>query len=427
MKRGLGIECELNGEKGYSIPICLLDFKKPYCGCEGQFDMRSCPYGIITGRPDKCRNSAVLKCCVEKCQSALDLVILMDSSGSIGTTDFKKEQDFVIKLVSNLKIGLNDTRVAIINFNSRPYLIANFLNSTDLNKVSAIVNGIVYNGGATYTYDALRMANEQVLQENKGMRPVEQGVPKVVVVITDGASQDMKKTLAEAKRIKDRGYSVISVGVGKDINLVELIGIASTPADQYNVADFNQILLILSSLSKTTCQQPAPVITETEISSKVEKNSYKYYKYNLDDLTEDPSEKNKFTIELKELSGECELFYSFVEENPKSDDEFINSNSIKPDKDENFIEKILQRFKRSQQISDSTNKKSKLYQITRPNAPPNEVLYFSVKGLDTNNEFQVYVYNKTVVYNRSCSLKTENLNFFIFFTIFMGFFSLRQF
>jgi hypothetical protein len=36
MKRGQGIECDVQGHgKGYAVPICLTDFKKPYCGCDG--------------------------------------------------------------------------------------------------------------------------------------------------------------------------------------------------------------------------------------------------------------------------------------------------------------------------------------------------------------------------------------------------------
>ncbi len=72
-ERAKGIECKISTETeiGYAIPICLTDFKKPYCGCEGVFDMRSCPYGLSG---TKCRSSSLIKCCVEKCNKQLDLV-----------------------------------------------------------------------------------------------------------------------------------------------------------------------------------------------------------------------------------------------------------------------------------------------------------------------------------------------------------------
>ncbi len=59
MKRGQGIECSLkSGEKGYAVPICLLSFKKSYCGCEGKYEIQSCPYGKTSN--GICRNSAII-------------------------------------------------------------------------------------------------------------------------------------------------------------------------------------------------------------------------------------------------------------------------------------------------------------------------------------------------------------------------------
>ena len=73
MKRGQGVRCNIVSEKeaGYAVPICLLDFKRPYCGCEGKFDTKSCPYGLSG---NKCRSSSIIKCCIEKCNNQLDLV-----------------------------------------------------------------------------------------------------------------------------------------------------------------------------------------------------------------------------------------------------------------------------------------------------------------------------------------------------------------
>ena len=60
MKRGEGVTCELKDKTiGYAVPICMLDFKKPYCGCEGRFEIRTCPYGRSSN--GQCRNSAIIK------------------------------------------------------------------------------------------------------------------------------------------------------------------------------------------------------------------------------------------------------------------------------------------------------------------------------------------------------------------------------
>jgi len=145
MKRGQGVPCQLDdGQFGYSVPICLADFKKPYCGCEGSFEIQSCPYGRSN---DVCRNSAIVKCCVEKCYTNLDLVILMDESGSITVEDFKKEKKFVIDVLENLDIGINKTRVSIVRFSNLPRVVLNLDNTKSKEELIKLVNNLKSAGG----------------------------------------------------------------------------------------------------------------------------------------------------------------------------------------------------------------------------------------------------------------------------------------
>lgn len=95
----------------------------------------------------------------------------MDSSGSIGENDFKKMKEFVIEIFKNLEIGLDYTRVALINFNSSPFEIFNFLNFKDFNNIKNLIDNIIYNGGGTDTAAALNLTNNEILIESKGMRP----------------------------------------------------------------------------------------------------------------------------------------------------------------------------------------------------------------------------------------------------------------
>lgn len=243
MKRGRGVECEIGNKEGYAVPICMLDFEKSYCGCEGETEMRGCPYGFTLD--GQCRSSNIIKCCIEKCSSSLDLVIVMDSSGSIGYNNFKVQKTFVKNLLKGLNLGRDLTHVALINFNTRVHLLIDFLNFTDYETTAQIIDNIFYDGGYTYTADALRTANLQVLQEDRGMRPVESGTPKVVLVITDGMSSNRTATLIEAGRIKDRGFDIVTVGIGKEIDMDELVDMASSPNDQYFIEEFDKLYIIL--------------------------------------------------------------------------------------------------------------------------------------------------------------------------------------
>ena len=100
----------------------------------------------------------------------------MDSSGSIGASNFTKMQEFVIKIFQNLELGSNRTRVALLNFNSNVFELFNFLNFNDITNIKNIIQQINYNGGSTNTAGALKTANEDILQENNGMRPGQQNI-----------------------------------------------------------------------------------------------------------------------------------------------------------------------------------------------------------------------------------------------------------
>jgi hypothetical protein len=179
---------------------------------------------------------------------------------------------------------------------------------------------------------------------------------------------------------------------------------ASTPNDVYKVDDFDKVLLILSSISRTACLQPAVVTEEKEVKSTVEQNTYKYFKLPLEQkqtnlsLNQNVTYLDRFTIELEILNGNTNLFYSFDNENPKSDQDYIQIAPLK-EPDMNFIEKnVLAKSS----VSDGSNKK--FFQVKRPENKT--LLYFGVKGYKENNEFQIYVYNRTV--NSSFSFHTNS-------------------
>jgi hypothetical protein len=172
-----------------------------------------------------------------------------------------------------LEIGLNETRVAIINFGTNVQVVGNFLQFEDKNMLLNTISSINYLNSNTNTAGALAEADNNILQESAGMRPFDKGVSKVVIVLTDGASNvNAAMTIPNANKIKNRGINIISVGIGNQLNQQELEGIASTIDDVYNVNDFDKIGLILEGLVKSACQQPVIVEQEQEIQATVKKD-----------------------------------------------------------------------------------------------------------------------------------------------------------
>ena len=339
----------------------------------------------------------------------------MDASGSIGDIDFIKEQQFVKALINNLEIGENASRVSIIAFSNYAQILLNFAQGISKDVLTNAVDNFWYSGGmlekkifnfltflqdsillgGTNTAEALNVANNVILTEENGMRPLKEGIPKVVLVITDGESNDRSETLIEADKIKMREFNIISIGVG-NINRDELLAMSTTADDFYFVENFNKILDIIKGIARTTCQQPAEIDQNNEVVNEVLKDSYKYYKFPLSTLENNQTLRSKanqgYLIKLEILSGMSELFYSFEDKTPKSNNDFVQ-NSDNSDRDDNFYETYLKRAKR-----DSS--KVKFYEINLQNN--SETLYISVRGMaDGLNEFRIQILDHKIDKNTS--------------------------
>jgi len=106
-----------------------------------------------------CRNSAIIKCCAEQCYTDLDLVVLIDSSGSINSADkanFDRVRNFTKAIVGSFELGENKTRVAIINYSKRAQVEISLLNGTSLQRVVKAIDEMTYLNSKLYSLHILR-------------------------------------------------------------------------------------------------------------------------------------------------------------------------------------------------------------------------------------------------------------------------------
>ncbi|XP_048666616.1 collagen alpha-1(XX) chain isoform X10 [Marmota marmota marmota] len=118
-------------------------------------------------------------------------------------------------------------------------------------EVLAAVRGLRYKGGNTFTGLALTHVLGQNLKPSAGLRPE---AAKVVILVTDGKSQDDVHTAARV--LKDLDVDVFAVGV-KNADEAELKVLASQPLDitVHNVLDFPQLATLAGLLSRLICQK----------------------------------------------------------------------------------------------------------------------------------------------------------------------------
>jgi len=69
------------------------------------------------------------------------------------------------------------------------------------------------------------------------------GIPKVVIVFTDGGSNDKQATQDEAFLLRKSGVTIIVIGIGNWIDMMELNNMASFPYQS------NRLLISFTNLS----------------------------------------------------------------------------------------------------------------------------------------------------------------------------------
>ncbi|XP_041812046.1 collagen alpha-1(XIV) chain isoform X3 [Chelmon rostratus] len=165
----------------------------------------------------------------EVCKAAkADLVFLVDGSWSIGDDNFLKIIRFLYSTTGALdQIGPGGTQVAIAQFSDDARTEFKLNSYSDKERLLDAINKISYKGGNTKTGRAIQHVKENIFTAEGGVR---RGIPNVLVVLTDGRSQDDVNKVS--KEMQMEGYIVFAIGFA-DADYGELVSIASKPSDRH--------------------------------------------------------------------------------------------------------------------------------------------------------------------------------------------------
>jgi len=120
-----------------------------------------------------------------------DIIFVLHDGGSVGTADFGLLKSFLSQLVDTLDIERSNTRVGLVTFSSK---VGNTIDLNDHLSVAGLQSAIStlnYSGGSTNTAAALDYVRTVMLTSAAGDRS---DVPNVVVVLTDGPSDNIADT-----------------------------------------------------------------------------------------------------------------------------------------------------------------------------------------------------------------------------------------
>uniref|UniRef100_UPI00358F6486 LOW QUALITY PROTEIN: collagen alpha-4(VI) chain-like n=1 Tax=Myxine glutinosa TaxID=7769 RepID=UPI00358F6486 len=181
-----------------------------------------------------------------------DLIFLIDGSWSIGNTNFEMIRSFLFTLVKGLDVGPDKVQVGMVQYSTDPR--TEFLLKTYSNKMALLdrIRKFSYKGGSTNTGLGIEFLMQNHLIEAAGSRKA-RGVPQVVIVVTDGESQDDVEK--PSTRLQYGGVKVYVIGI-KNANKKQLDIMASKPTEKfvYFVKDFSALGSITDGVLQTVCK-----------------------------------------------------------------------------------------------------------------------------------------------------------------------------
>ena len=172
---------------------------------------------------------------------ALDLYIVLDSSKSIGRQSYEEAKTFLGDLVSGFTISKNNVHVGLVIYGSDARLIFGLKHSYNKDEILSSIQSVEYLESSTATGDAIRLMTTTGFTEEHGVRASDGAIPRVAIVLTDGASDNGQNVLGAAQSARERSIEMLAFGIGSGIKKEELLEIAGSQDRVFRIDTFTNI------------------------------------------------------------------------------------------------------------------------------------------------------------------------------------------
>uniref|UniRef100_A0A8C5PNE2 VWFA domain-containing protein n=1 Tax=Leptobrachium leishanense TaxID=445787 RepID=A0A8C5PNE2_9ANUR len=190
----------------------------------------------------------------------LDLVFLIDGSGSISSSNFTTMKTFMIGFIQSFNITKDRVRIGVAQYSANPkkeFFLNEIYSSAEM---KAKINAITQLKTTTYTGKGLTFVRQFFEPANGGRRS--RTVPQYLIVITDGNSND---TVEEAAAlVRADGVTIFSIGIGL-LNNFELVQIAGKKENVFVVENFKALDNIKRQIRMQVCEPSDEPIKDCNI------------------------------------------------------------------------------------------------------------------------------------------------------------------
>ena len=213
-------------------------------------------FSSYTGTITKPSNTQYPGCATSvQCGSAMDLVLVIDQSGSINATEFAQEMAYVKTVVNSFVFGDQvGAKMGYVLFSSQPNVTLQLTGNQ--NSLLYAIDHTVQQDGETNIGDAIAAAHNLFASGGRS------NAPNIIFLLTDGNANlpDISVTgvtpgeyaFNKATMAKNAGDLIFGVAVGADVT-ANLATYTSGPDYLATVTDFSKLQDTLNKILKTIC------------------------------------------------------------------------------------------------------------------------------------------------------------------------------
>ena len=253
--------------------------------------------------------------------SAADVIVLMDSSGSIGRSDFTIALNYTAELSLLYPLGENMTRFGAIFYNQDPLHSLSIPLNYSYNHSDLVdkIKSTGYAAGGTQTGRAITFASEQFFNVNFGSRNSDANesisIPLVLIVATDGQSSDNVTEPSRSAR-DNMDINMFSIGIGPNVNEQELKDIAGEEDRVFRTPSYSDLAHIALLIQSATCKAQISVKEGKPITLTLSSSEVRYFKIKLG--FSNCSSHELLSLTFNSTNGNTTVYGAFSYTNPTS-------------------------------------------------------------------------------------------------------------
>ena len=168
----------------------------------------------------------------------VDLVFLVDSSGSILPSEYQSMKDFIKLVVQRNGLSEHGIHAGVVLFSSAAEVAIKLNDFYDTRSFLAAVQSLDQLRASRFMDKALFVAYNQLLTKDFGARPT---VPKVMLILTHGKHEKANDGIdlrVAAMPLRKENVFINAIGIGRMVERKELETITGNTESVYTVRNF---------------------------------------------------------------------------------------------------------------------------------------------------------------------------------------------